>query len=321
MSSLLFGKSSLYCTQLFLNLAMKTSLQPAKSFDSAAAVQRMASKGLKTIVDNRPTAVAQRKLQGVVQGKNLTKSYSPIRLQGVIQCVFPAEEIAAIRSKLDRDGHLKTETCSTAATRLFNAARPEKSCTDWAEGIESLGKQMRKVEKDNGVFVYHVDTEVIGHQFVVLQKASQAIILQGYVDRISIQDNFDEIARNNAKLKSLDTLLSELSFLMTERNDILESGDSNDEARFNNRTNYFNVHNSLFDTSNANDMSAQKLERMNMIGNRPGDLRWRAGYVRRGRYDLKVQAQKSEEIEDNSHSNLLGGYKPAVKKKSKCIIS
>jgi hypothetical protein len=47
---------------------MKAPLQPGKSFGSAASSTKQL-KGLKTLTNNRPTAVAQRKLQEVVQAK------------------------------------------------------------------------------------------------------------------------------------------------------------------------------------------------------------------------------------------------------------
>ncbi|RZK39395.1 MAG: hypothetical protein EOO61_07230 [Hymenobacter sp.] len=55
---------------------MKASLQSTKSFGAAAAVQQVSIKGLKTMTDNRPTAIAQRKLQEVVQAKGVAQLLS-----------------------------------------------------------------------------------------------------------------------------------------------------------------------------------------------------------------------------------------------------
>jgi hypothetical protein len=51
---------------------MKASLQPAKSF-SPVASSTAQRKGLQTVTDNRPTALAQRKMQGVVQAKSVVQ--------------------------------------------------------------------------------------------------------------------------------------------------------------------------------------------------------------------------------------------------------
>jgi hypothetical protein len=49
---------------------MKALFQPVKSFASAASATTTQRRSLKTITDNRPTAIAQRKIQDIVQMKS-----------------------------------------------------------------------------------------------------------------------------------------------------------------------------------------------------------------------------------------------------------
>jgi hypothetical protein len=61
---------------------MKASRQLSKSFGSAAStLSTVQRKGLKTIIDNRPSAIAQRKLQEAVQAKGVAQ-LRPMQKEG-----------------------------------------------------------------------------------------------------------------------------------------------------------------------------------------------------------------------------------------------
>jgi hypothetical protein len=108
---------------------MKAPLQPAKSFGSAASPTTAQRKsGLKTIVNNRPSAIAQRKMQGVVQREMIANQ----NLMGgiVAQRVAVITEARARQANSSVSARLLIETIAELQTIVSAADDNQGAASD-----------------------------------------------------------------------------------------------------------------------------------------------------------------------------------------------
>ncbi len=231
-----------------------------KSKTVANSVSQKQSRGGSTfqVVDNRPEAVAQRKLQEIAQNRPKEKQAGQLKsmadnhsaqqqliqknekntglpenkITGMenlsdysmddvkvqthnqslirqrkkhtnrdvainlpLQGAFVDEAVAKLRGEGDEEGEelekkkkkLDNSVCGDSAKHIYSALATGKPKAASGKGLESIGVAIRDAStKANTQVLYKVAAEDIGHQFTVLQQGNEAVLIQSYVNKITL---------------------------------------------------------------------------------------------------------------------------------------
>jgi hypothetical protein len=125
----------------------------------------------------------------------------------------------AIKNVKSSDEDLGDDRCGPAARSIYKAVGetgPEEKTEFGGTGVLNLASAMNEARGQNGMkvaVIFYVDTEIMGHFFTILQKGNLATIMQGYVNKMTIQQNMDK----HRHMWTVDALITSLNELMTIR--------------------------------------------------------------------------------------------------------
>ncbi len=285
-----------------------------KSFSSPNAIpdQQGIAKSIVQFTDNRPEAIAQRKLQALVdksprvrplrafqkmahhQEKQALRLPSAPRAiagqtgiiqqkrkscksQAAIQCDFRDNAIEKIHPYAEKkDENLNDDTCGPSARLIYAAISEGKKSAGSGSGVDSLTTAMSDAEgRKEQVFIFYVDADIVGHFFTILQNGKTATIMQGYLDAFTLAENIAE-GGGGWQLRNTGALKADLSLLVELRDKVKDDFDiSNPNEKY--LLQLGPVHTRLFGPG-ADDAERLWIKR-NIIRKKTDDLKWEASFA------------------------------------------
>ena len=150
----------------------------------------------------------------------------------VVQGEFTDDAIDTLRGEgADKEEQLGISGCGGTARHVYNTLAPEKIEVSSGEGLESLSVAIKDAaSRPNTQILYKVAAEDIGHQFTILQKENQAVIIQSYVGLMTLDQHLNSIQGEGTK--NANTLADQLATLWRNLNSFKASQSEDDKAGF-----------------------------------------------------------------------------------------
>lgn len=273
---------------------------------NAVPFEQGSGRSMFQFTDNRPEAIAQRKLQESVNNSARVKQLSAFqemtrhhpqarqahlsapaeaiqkktrqsfKSQKAIQCDFRDNAIEKIHTYAEKEEEsLNNTQCGPSARLIYKALSEGKKAAGDGTGIDSLTAAMTDAEgRKDQVFIFYVDADIVGHLFTILQKEKVATIMQGYLDVISIAQNIAEDG-GGRQLRATSELKAGLSLLVELRDQIKDNFDNNPDEP--NLVKLGAVHTSLFGPGTSAD--DRKWIKKNILRKRGENLTWTASFA------------------------------------------
>ncbi|WP_264537884.1 hypothetical protein [Flavobacterium sp. N1736] len=147
---------------------------------------------------------------------NTANGFYGENLEAIVDHQFVKDAINNVKSSIEK---LNEDQCGDAARSIYKAigeTGPDEETEFEGKGVDNLAGNMNKAKSHNGVeiaVIFYVDTEIMGHFFTILQKGNFATIMQGYVNKMTIEQNME----GHRHIWTVDALISSLKELMTIR--------------------------------------------------------------------------------------------------------
>ncbi|MCB9235681.1 MAG: DUF4157 domain-containing protein [Bacteroidia bacterium] len=170
---------------------------------------------------------------------------------------------------------LNEHTCGPAARFIYNSLRSGDGNAGSGVGIESLINAMADGDsRRDQVFIYYVDADIVGHFFTILQSGTDAYIIQGYLDAITVGQNIGRGGGAHNLWRTGD-LRNDLRELVRLRDQIKDNFDNDpDEPGL---VALGNVHTRLFGPgTNAEE---RRWIKKNILRKRGANLTWKASFA------------------------------------------
>lgn len=181
---------------------------------------------------------------------------------------------AELRDK--EESNLDTHTCGDAARIVYKVLQNGGDSAGSGTGVASLLNAISDADRREGqVFIYFVDADIVGHFFTILQSRNQAVIIQGYLDKITIAQNIEDGggAHKIWDTSQLKNDLKELVRLRDQIKNILDYSDPNEEGL----VALGKVHTKLFGP--GTDAKERLWIKRNILRKRADDMTWKASFA------------------------------------------
>jgi hypothetical protein len=188
------------------------------------------------------------------------------------------EKVESYEGELKKDNLDKMYVCGDCARLIYAAISQGQKPAGEGTGIESLIAAITEAEsakRKGQVFIFFVDANIVGHFFTILQNGKEATIMQGYLDKISIAQNFAEEGEGR-KIRKTDELKNDLSLLVKLRDKQVEMKVMFDGTS-NNIIALGEVHTRLFGP--GTDEQERKWISKNIFRNEKNNLTWQASFA------------------------------------------
>ena len=196
----------------------------------------------------------------------------------VVQGNFKDRAIGKLNQEAEQDpeeGLLGESTCGPAARIIYKVLQTGGDSAGTGVGIASLVSAMSDADTRRGqVFIYYVDADIVGHFFTILQNATEAVIIQGYLDKITIAQNIKDEGGAHHIWKSSD-LRNDLQSLVRLRNQIKDNFDNDPDEE--GLAALGVVHTRLFGP--GTDREERAWIKRNILRKRTDDLTWKASFA------------------------------------------